>query len=382
MNELADALMDDAATGGVTPAEISSPEGTSGSGGAQSPPDASPEKPLSLRDQINKSVESVRTEEAKRARAADGKFTKLDGAAGEAPKPATSEIPKTEQNEQPTASKPVGPPSGWSKEAQALWDKLPDAVRADAVRREAEVAKGFDEYRGKTAQLAEISQALEPLKAVFQQNGIQNEAQAVKRLLEWEGNFRNPQTRIQAFHNLAQQYGVDLRQLVQNPSQAPSSAQEIPEPLRPVIDQFGNIVSDVNSVKQELQSLRSERVEDQLRSFAKDKPHFEKVRVIMGQLMTAGIVPPGDLDTAYQKATQLHPEVSAAMEAEKAAKAAAELAKTNAEKAARARSAAVSPSPQRSPNGAAAGPTSKPKSSSVRDSLLGSISELREGQRT
>jgi hypothetical protein len=153
--------------------------------------------------------------------------------------------------------------------------------------------------------------------------------------------------------------------------------QEIPEPLRPVIDQFGNIVQDVNSVKQELQTLRTERLDNEIRSFAKDKPHFDTVRVLMGQLMNAGAAQ--DLESAYQQAVKIHPEVSSAIEAEKAAKAAADLAKANAEKAARARQAAISPG-QRSPsvppvNGA------KAKGNSVRDSLMSSIGELREGQR-
>lgn len=379
MSELADALMSDGDSAGIVSAEI--PGGVEAE--AATSVNAPADKPLSLRDQINKSVESVRTEEAKRVRdATTGKFTKTDTKpeASAAEKPAAAEIPKPEQNAQPAESKPVGPPSGWSKEAQALWDQLPPAVKADAVRREAETAKGFDEYRGKTAQLQEISQALDPIRPVLQQSGITSDAQAVKTLLNWEAGFRNPQTRVQAFHQLAKQYGVDLSTLVQNPSPAPSAGQDIPEPLRPVIDQFGNIVQDVNSVKQELQNLRSERVESELRSFAKDKPHFEKVRVIMGQLMSSGIVPSGDLDTAYQKATQLHPEVSAQIQADTEAKRTAELAKTNAEKSARARAASVSPSP-RSPNGAPANGTQKTKAGSVRDSILSSVAELREGQR-
>lgn len=372
MSELADELTNEASNGGISSAEIPFSNGAVETGNQ----DKSPPEKLSLRDQINKSVEAVRKEEATRVRdTATGKFAKVEASAVE--KPAAAEIPKTEQNAQPTESKPVGPPSGWSKEAQALWDQLPPAVKADAVRREAEVAKGFDEYRGKTAQLVEISQAFEPLKPILQQNGIQTEAQAVKRLLEWEGNFRNPETRIQSFQNLARQYGIDIHSLVQNSSPQPSSAQEIPEPLRPVIDQFGNIVQDVNSIKAELQRSRDENISRELSAFAKDKPHFDKVRVMMGQLMQAGLA--NDLEGAYQKATTLHPEVSATIEAEKAAKAAAELAKTNSEKVARARAASISPS-QRAPIGAVNG-GAKPKASSVRASLLSSIGELREGQR-
>ena len=350
-------------SGAEIPVETASPEAPAS------------EKPLSLRDQIVQNVEKVRTEEAKRVRdAATGKFVPSDKAEE---KPA-AETPKPEQNAQATESKPVGPPSGWSKEAQAVWDQLPPAVRADAVRREAEVAKGFDEYRSKTAQLSEISQALEPLKPILQQSGIQTEAQAVKRLLEWEGSFRNPQTRMAAFQNLAQQYGVDLSTLVQNPSHAPSSVQDIPEPLRPVVDQFGNVVNDLNSVKQEIQNLRNERVENDLRSFAKDKPHFDKVRGIMGQLMQSGLA--NDLGEAYQKATTLHPEVSAQIKADEDAKHAAEQEKIRAEKAKTARLAAVSPS-GRSPNGAPAASAQSGKAKSTRESILAAIKEAREGQR-
>ncbi len=357
------------AEGAVAGAEIPvSPEPASPV--ASSPP----EKPLSIRDQITKSVEAVRTEEAKRARdVATGKFAKTEASAE---KPAAAEKPSdptTEQTGQHDASKPDVAPSAW----KAIWEKLPEEARALAVKREAEVTKGFDEYRSKTAQLTEISQALDPIRPILQQSGIQSDAQAVKTLLQWEGSFRNPQTRVQAFHQLARQYGVDLSTLAQNPSQAPSSVQDIPEPLRPVIDQFGN---DISAVKQELQNFRSERISQELSSFAKDKPHFEKVRVIMGQLMTAGIVPPGDLEGAYQKATALHPEVSAQIKADETAKATAELTRTQAEKAKNARLAAVSPA-GRSPNGAPANGAANKSKSSVRDSILSSVTALREEQR-
>src|SRR6185312_1048345 len=91
------------AEGAVAGVEIPSPE-------TASPDTSTPEKPLSLREQILKNVETVRTEEAKRARAADGKFTKLEAAAE---KPAEPEIPTPEQNAQPEESNPAGPPSAW-----------------------------------------------------------------------------------------------------------------------------------------------------------------------------------------------------------------------------------------------------------------------------
>ena len=66
--------------GGEIPAEPASPAASSSS---------APEKPLSIRDQLNKAVDTVRTEEAKRARdVTTGKFTK--------PAEPAAEIPATE----------------------------------------------------------------------------------------------------------------------------------------------------------------------------------------------------------------------------------------------------------------------------------------------
>jgi hypothetical protein len=105
---------------------------------------ASPEK-LSLRQQIEKNVESVRTEEAKRARAADGKFTKLDGAAET---PATEKFRSLKANAQPEASKAVGPPSWMVCGVKSVYPSKPGR---SPVKREAEeeVSKGFKEYRRK-----------------------------------------------------------------------------------------------------------------------------------------------------------------------------------------------------------------------------------------
>jgi len=337
-------------------------------------PAAASERPekLSLRQQIEKNVETVRTEEAKRARAADGKFAKLE--AGAVEKPATAEIQKPEQNAQPGGSKPAGPPSAW----KGIWESLTPEAQALAVKREAEVSKGFDEYRTKTAQLTEISQVLDPLRPILQQNGIQSDAQAVKQLVQWEASFRNPQTRMQAFHALAKQYGVDLSTLVPSSPGTPSTAQDIPEPLRPVIDQFGQIQQTVQDVASRVQSWEQNSIAEKLTSFAKDKPHFEAVRATMGQLMQAGIVQPGDLDGAYQKAIAIHPEVSAQIKADEEKNRQTELARQNAEKLKRASSAAISPS-ARPPSGQANG--APQKKAGVRESILSAVTSLREEQR-
>jgi len=364
--ELAD---QQAAENEVSGAEI--PVGDAGKSGEMPLSPDKPEKPLSLREQIVKNVETIRTEEAKRARAADGKFTKLEKEAG-ATDPATPPAnQKPEKEAQPEASKTDGPPPIW----KAIWETMTPEAQAHAVKREAEVAKGFEEYRTKTAQLTEISQALDPIRPILQQNGIQSDAQAVKRLLEWEGSFRNPQTRMQAFHNLAKQYGVDLSTLVPS-SQSGVPSQDIPEPLRPVIDQFGQVQQTAQDALQRVQTFEQQQIARELTTFAGAHPHFEAVRVQMGKLMTAGIA--ADLEDAYQKAISLDPTISSQIRADEERKKAEELKKANEEKVRNASRAAVSPTP-RPPNGVSSG--QPPKKLGVRDSILASVQALREEQR-
>lgn len=341
--------------------------------------EAPAEKPLSLREQITKATDSVRTEEAKRDRdAATGKFTKSDGAAE---KPATETIQpeKTEVQPEP-APKPFAPPPGFSTETKAFLATLPDnhPIKRDLEKREGEVSNGIKAYSDKAKQYDAIDQVFAPVRQTYQQAGIQNDADAIKALLGWEAGFRNPATRSQSFQNLARQYGFDLSTMVpSSQSGSPSAAQDIPESLRPVIDQFGQ---QVQSVESRLQSWEQSQVTKELTAFASDPkhPHFEAVRGDMGKLMSAGFVQPGDLEGAYQKAVSMNPEITAQIRAAEETKRADELAKANAEKVRRAASAAVSPS-TRPPSGAPAGQSKG--GASVRDAILGAVSTLREEQR-
>lgn len=361
--ELADQQVSDNESGGLTGAEIPV--------AADVPAREAPAEKLSLRQQIEKNVETVRTEEAQRARAADGKFAKLDGAAE---KLATAEIPKPEKDAQPAASPADGPPPIWKD----IWEGMTPEARALAVKREAEVAKGFEEYRGKTAQLQEITQALDPIRSVLQENGITSDAHAVKTLLQWEGSFRNPQTRMQAFQNLARQYGVDLSTLVPSSSGQPSTAQDTPEYLRPVIDQFGNLQQQVQSVDARIQTWEQNQVAEKVNAFASDPKHvhFDAVRGEMGKLMAAGISP--NLEDAYQKAVAMNPEISAQIRAAEEKTKAEQAARDNAEKVKRAAAAAVSPT-TRPPAGAPAGQVAS--GTGVRGSILSAVKALREEQR-
>lgn len=381
--ELADQQVSENADSGLTGAEI--PAAAADVPAAPAPADKAPKdaKPLSLRDEIKKSVETIRTEDARRARdASTGQFVKNE--AGAAEKPATEKVQEPVQKEaQGDTPKVFAPPPGYSPETKAFLATLPPdhPIKRDIEKREGEVSNGFKQYSDKAKQYDAIDQVIAPVRSTFQQAGITNDADAIKALLGWEAGFRNPATRAQSFRSLAQQYGFDLSTLVpSSPSGSPSAAQDIPDQLRPVIDQFGQVSQQVQQVASRVESWEQQQAAREINAFASKHPHFEAVRGQMGQLMNAGMVQPGDLEGAYQMAIKINPEISARIAEEERAKTEEAAKAAAAEKARKAAAAAVSP-PTRSPVGPSGpAPTGK-NSGGVRDSILSSIKALREEQR-
>lgn len=338
---------------------------------APEPVSEKPEKPQSARQSIEKAIAKVKEDEKGRLHAKDGKFASKDKPVEAQAAPA--EIPKAEKDVQPKASEAIGPPPGWSAESKAAFATLPDHIKADLVKREKEVSDGFKKYSDTDKRYQEIDQVLAPVRPIFQQNGVKSDAEAIKSLLGWEASFRNPNTRMQAFQNLARQYGINLN----SPQSQASDAQGIPDQLRPVYDQFGQLTQQVSSIQGELQRSREEQVSKTLTDFAKDKPHFEKVRMRMGQLIQAGAVSPNDLDGAYQQAIWADPEIRTSLVKEQFDKQQADLLKTTTQRTQVARQAAISPNtraPSAPVNGKANG------KQSVRDALNASIRELRESR--
>jgi len=337
-------------------------------------PDHAPEKPEkapSLREALTASIKEVGEKEQRVRDAASGKFIPKDKVEAKESSKESPKQPTKEPAIAPEASQPEGVPSSWSKEAAPLWETLPQGVKDEVRKRESDFLKGIEKYKSKASQHDEIAQALSPVRPVLQQYGIANDAQAVSRLVEWESALRNPQTRMQAFANLIQTYGIDPSQFARNTD----STMEVPEQLRPVLDQFGQLSQTVNSVQNQISSWQQEQVTKDLAQFSKDKPHFERVRVKMGQLMQAGLVSPDDLNKAYEQAVWSDPDLRDELLKEQDEKRKAEFARTQAEQAKNARLAAVSP-PPRARQGA---PQVNDKSSKgIRNTILSSINELRD----
>jgi hypothetical protein len=88
------------------------------------------------------------------------------------------------------SSDTVGPPTSWSAESKAEWERLPTHVQQAIAKREDEVSRGFEEYRSRAQPSADIEAVLGPRRQTYQQLGFQNDAAAVKHLFEMNDAFQ------------------------------------------------------------------------------------------------------------------------------------------------------------------------------------------------
>ncbi len=270
-------------------------------------------------------------EETASAEAADGETQEEEGVEGETQQPVTN------------------PPEAWAKEAKAEWAKVPLGAQVAILKREEDISRGVQALQ---AHYRDIEQVLAPRGELFKQYG-KTPAQAVNQLFSWFDSLGgNPD---QAFPLLMKSFDYDPRRLIplinQIMGQQPQQGQEqegneIPQPVQQYIGQLeGKIAQLTDAVSRKLGALENNwmqasqaKVQETLDMWSNGKPHFDKVRVMMGHLLESGQVPPlpnggADLDKAYDMALWAMPDVRQQIMTEMETKKAAELkAKQEAER--------------------------------------------------
>jgi hypothetical protein len=300
---------------------------------------------------------------------ATGRFIADPSKSAAAPKPAAAQptVSPTTTEAKPAdgtqSNAPAGPPPGWSPESKALFAKLPPSIQADVIKREAEVDAGFKQYQGLKQRADEFERVIAPNRHIYASEGV-SDAQAVHNIWQWFHALKNDPER--AFPALAEMLGFDPSTVDTDAGQDPSQGNLDPR----IAAEIRALKQEIGGISGTLQQQRFVALNERLSEWGKSRPHYQTVKVDMGRLMQAGLVPMGDLETAYAKATALHglhssPVTDTPRPASPAVDPAA--------RSRAARHAAVSPRPS-GPNGAAPG---KAKGGgSVRDSLKGAIDQL------
>jgi hypothetical protein len=380
-----------------------------GSGDVTGDADISEAEPLTVREQIKRSIEET-SEPEKPKKAAKDKTGRFGDRNREAAPAGKDGAPVPEAPPVPA----IAAPDSLPKEVKAEWDKTPPAIQQAFVKREQDMAKGVEELKSRYNL---IDQAIAPHNDALRQMNA-TPADAVNRMFLWfKALAGSPAV---AFPELAKNMGIDWNRMIAattRPQGQPGQqgqpqptvdsngnpvAPEIPEPVKQYVGkletQLGQLVQyvqqlggQINPLQQEMNNQNQARINENLNIWSKDKPYFQEVRQAMGRLIETGVVPlkdgQVDLDTAYERAIYFIPEVRAKVLAEQQqannqvqqdTNAAATTARQA--QADKSRKAAVS-LPARAPgNGQPiAAARKKPgEKLSVRDSLKASIEQLRD----
>jgi hypothetical protein len=260
------------------------------------------------------------------------------------------------------------PPAGFSAAAKAQWDKLPDIVKADIAKREADVDRGFKRYEGlgRFAELCERNGTTLPT-AVAQYNQLENMF------------VRDPVAGITA---ICQRLNIDPRILTSAMqaqyggmlgTQAPAQpAAQTPGQNGYQVPQF-NHEALINEAVNRFNQAQSERdTQSQISAFMADpaNKYFENVRQQMVAALQSGQA--STLKEAYEAALWMNPETREIMlkERNKPSSQTRSIAAVTQAKAA-AKAVGGSPRPGLKPGGAI------DPNSSVTDTIIAAINAQR-----
>lgn len=254
-----------------------------------------------------------------------------------------------EQPANPVEISDIPKPTTWKKDLLPLWDKIakgeqltPEESKKHLEylnQRENEFKKGVSVYKAEAERAKALEEAINPFLPELQAHGIHPAA--------WINNLGRahytlvkgtPEQKLQMFHRLAQDYGVNLNSVAQpTAEQAPQDAY-----TQQLMQQLYQVNQEVSTIKSRFEQEEQSRLANEIERVRSDKerfPHFDMVREEMAQLLELGKAP--DLETAYAKAVRLNDEVWS-LEQERLLSQAKKQA-SQAQQVARAKATAVSP---------------------------------------
>ena len=339
-------------------------------------------------ESVSDSIRRALIESKNKARdAAAKKSTQTDGAKTGDTVTAKSSSETTQTGNTETAPQgKSGAPQAWKAEEKALWDSLPEVARAAITRREADTAKGVQELRQR---YQDVDAAIAPYQAVMTQNRV-TPGQAINQLFKWHMELAGP-NKVEAFKTLAKNFGVDPATLAAAQTSAAPGADptnSIPENLRPVIS---GLETRIKGFEDNVNAQAQLAAQQTWANWSKDKPHAEKVRALMANLINSDLalmqagqpqisntIKNGsiDMDRAYESAVYAHPEVRiAVMQDEQLKRDAA--AKAAAVAARKAGTSLRSGAPAGAMNGNS---SNAPKVETARESIMRAFAEVRGTQ--
>jgi hypothetical protein len=267
-----------------------------------------PDNEPSLSDTVREAYETAKNNSdedvtSKGDRDANGRFTTNKP---QSKHPSENENPSVDSQNTAannTTSQPVvtglNPPTNWSAEAKADFNKLPAHVQQAIATREEQISNGF-----KVLQNYKGLDAFQP----YIQNAKSTYAGVIENAIKWEeASITNP---IGTILHLAQTRGINPQQLIQaiqNPAYGRQFARQVqhPQPKALTADEYKQIA------RQEYQAVQQDQaINQQIETFWNDPKYPHTAKVVDDMVMLINSDRAKDLPTAYRMAVQLHPELA------------------------------------------------------------------------
>ncbi len=282
------------------------------------------------------------------ARNEKGQFVAKEEAVAEetSPENIAEDTAEPEQSEEQLTISDIPKPTTWKKDLLPLWDKIakgeqltPEESKKHLEylnQRENEFKKGVSVYKAEAERAKALEEAINPFVPELQAQGIHPAA--------WISNLGRAHMiltkapydqKVQMFHRLAQDYGVNLNQI--NEPVAPVDAY-----TQQLMQQLYQVNQEVSTIKTRYEMEEQQRLTDEIERVRSDRerfPHFDMVREEMAQLLEFGKA--SDLESAYAKAVRLNDEVWAKEQERLLTDARKQASRTS--QVARAKATAVSP---------------------------------------
>jgi hypothetical protein len=265
----------------------------------------------------------------------------------EEPAESTEEPIEETASEEPVVEPEIKKPTTWKREYRDIWDKMEkgEAISKDefvkfadyANQREGEYKRGVSAYKAEADNARQLTEALGPFIPELQAQNIHPVA--------WINNLGRAHMvltkapyaeKVQMFHRLAQDYGIQLDQNgISMPKQVDPYQQQLMQQLQATQQQ----VQQLAQIREQEDNARLNQEINRVSSDRERFPHFEMVREDMAQLLERGLAQ--DLESAYAKAVRMNDEAYK-LETEKLLRTTSTQA-SKAQQVAKAKATAVSP---------------------------------------
>jgi hypothetical protein len=332
---------------------------------------------LDRREQLMAAMEAAEEGTLEPVEEAPAELEPVDEIAEQAEKPveieAAQEVEESEETQEIEEEPALVRPTTWKKEYLPLWDKLTAGEQLTkkegrqiaeyaGIIRETEFKRGVSTYKAEADRAKELENAIAPFIPDLQAQNI--------KPTEWINNLGRAHMilskapydqKVQLFHQLAQDYGIQLNQ--------DGAVPQVDAYTQQLMNQLNQVNQEVSSIKGRFAQEENQRLMteiERVRSDVEKYPHFDVVREEMAQLLELGKAP--DLETAYKKAVRMNDDVWA-LEQDRLLKDAKQSA-IKAQQVAKAKATAVSPKSV-TPSGKATDPGDKKDRRSILAEQMG-----------